>query len=112
MLYFKSSLTGDEKDYILDYKKRNPDFPHETTSDQFFTEEQFESYRSLGYHVVSRYFLGDEVSWQNSGLGRWKELAVAKREILEALGLTKPKEVTTEPKKEFVDVELKEAAHS
>ena len=112
MLYFKSSLTGDEKDYILDYKKRNPDFPHETTSDQFFTEEQFESYRFLGYHVVSRYFLRDEVSWQNSGIGPWKELAVAKREILEALRLTKPKEVTTEPKKEFVDVELKEAAHS
>ena len=66
----------------------------------------------LGYHVVSRYFLRDEVSWQNIGIGRWKELAVAKREILEALGLTKPKEVTTEPKKEFVDVELKEAAHS
>ena len=112
MLYFKSSLTGDEKDYILDYKKRNPDFPHETTSGQFFTEEQFETYRSLGYHVVSRYFLGDEVSWQNSGLGHWKELAVAKREVLEALRLTKPEEVTTEPKKEFVDVVLKEAAHS
>jgi hypothetical protein len=39
-------------------------------------------------------------------------LAVAKREVLEALRLTKPEEVTTEPKKEFVDVVLKEAAHS
>ena len=36
LLYFKSSLTGDEQDYILDYKKRNPASPHETTGDQFF----------------------------------------------------------------------------
>jgi hypothetical protein len=56
LLYFKSSLSGDEKDYILDYKKRYPDFPHENTSDQFFTEEQFEVYRALGYHVVEGYF--------------------------------------------------------
>ncbi|HXX52474.1 MAG TPA: hypothetical protein VEI98_14480 [Xanthobacteraceae bacterium] len=57
LLYFKSSLSGDEKDCLLDYKKRNRDFPHETTGDQFFTEEQFEVYRALGYHVVDGYFL-------------------------------------------------------
>ena len=49
LLYFKASVTGDEKDYILDYKKRNPSFPHETTTDQFFTEEQFEA--SIGRWV-------------------------------------------------------------
>ena len=52
LLYFKSSVTGDEKDYILDYKRRNPTFPHETTADQFFTEEQFEAYRALGFHIL------------------------------------------------------------
>lgn len=52
LLYFKSSLTGDEKDYILDYRRRHPAFPHETTGDQFFTEEQFEMYRALGFHMV------------------------------------------------------------
>jgi len=40
-------LSGDESDYILDYKRRNRDFPHETTSDQFFDEEQLEVYRAL-----------------------------------------------------------------
>ena len=30
LLYIKSSFTGDENDYVVDYKRRNPDFPHET----------------------------------------------------------------------------------
>jgi hypothetical protein len=63
MLYFKSSLSGDEKDYILDYKRRNPRFPHETTGDQFFSEEQFEMYRALGFHMIDGFFSGrDEVA--------------------------------------------------
>ena len=48
LLYVKSSLTGDENDYVLDYKWRYPAFPHESTGDQFFGEEQFEAYRALG----------------------------------------------------------------
>ena len=60
IVYFKSSLTGDEKDYVLDYKKRYPAFPHETTSDQFFSEEQFEVYRALGFHMVDGFFGGDD----------------------------------------------------
>jgi hypothetical protein len=31
---------------------RNPTFPHESTGDQFFNEEQFEVYRSLGFHSI------------------------------------------------------------
>ena len=54
LFYIKSSLTGDENDGIVDYKRRYPEFPHETTADQFFTEEQFEVYRSLGFHAAWR----------------------------------------------------------
>jgi len=50
MIYIKSSFTGDENDYVINYKKRYPLFPHESTADQFFTEEQFEVYRALGFH--------------------------------------------------------------
>jgi patatin-like phospholipase len=56
MVYIKSSLTGDESDYVLNYKKRYPLFPHESTADQFFTEEQFEVYRALGFHATSGLF--------------------------------------------------------
>lgn len=87
LLYLKSSLSGDEKDYVLDYKKRNSDFPHENTSDQFFTEEQFEVYRALGYHVVEGYFSGsDQVSFLKDGHRAWPNIQAAKTEVSEALG--------------------------
>jgi hypothetical protein len=44
----KSSLIGDEPAPILNYKQHNPDFPHQTTGDQFFDDDQFESFRALG----------------------------------------------------------------
>jgi hypothetical protein len=63
LLYIKSSFTGDENDYVVDYKRRNPEFPHETTLDQLFTEEQFEVYRALGFHAVDSAFkLVDKVA--------------------------------------------------
>jgi hypothetical protein len=52
LLYLKSSLTGDEPEDILQYKASHPDFPQESTLNQFFTESQFESYRKLGLHVI------------------------------------------------------------
>ena len=58
LLYVKASLSGDEDDYILDYKRRYPAFPHETTSDQFFGEEQLEAYRALGFHIVKGLMTG------------------------------------------------------
>lgn len=53
LLYVKSSLSGDENDYMLDYARRYRAFPHETTGDQFFSEEQFECYRALGFHALN-----------------------------------------------------------
>jgi hypothetical protein len=58
LIYIKASLTGDENDYIFQYKKRYSAFPHETTLDQMFSEEQFEVYRALGYHAASNLFDG------------------------------------------------------
>ncbi|TMJ06017.1 MAG: cell division protein [Alphaproteobacteria bacterium] len=63
ILYLKASLSGDENDYIRDYARRFPMFPHETTGDQFFSEEQFEVYRALGFHVAHGVLSGrDNVS--------------------------------------------------
>jgi hypothetical protein len=53
IIYFKASLTSDEASDVKNYKKMHPAFPHESTSDQWFSESQFESYRKLGYYTVS-----------------------------------------------------------
>ena len=43
----------DENAYVAYYRQLHPDFPHESTADQFFDESQFESYRALGYQVAA-----------------------------------------------------------
>ncbi len=88
LLYIKSSLSGDERDYILDYKRRNPDFPHETTGDQFFSEEQLEVYRALGFHMLARVIDGrDGVAWNDEGEGAWLSARDAIDEVRRLLKL-------------------------
>ena len=56
LVYLKPSLSGDEPVDVLGYAARHEQFPHEPTSDQFFDESQFESYRRLGEHVATEVF--------------------------------------------------------
>jgi hypothetical protein len=51
LIYLKPSISGDEPFDILEYYQRVPEFPHESTVEQWFNESQFESYRRLGLHV-------------------------------------------------------------
>jgi hypothetical protein len=56
LIYLKPSITGDEPFDILEYYRRVPEFPHESTADQWFNESQFESYRRLGLHIAETTF--------------------------------------------------------
>ncbi|MCB0526087.1 MAG: patatin-like phospholipase family protein [Lewinellaceae bacterium] len=38
--------------FVLNYHKKFPQFPHQTTADQYFDEVQFEAYRMLGEHIA------------------------------------------------------------
>ncbi len=58
LVYIKASLSGDESDYVLAYRRANPAFPNETTLEQLFSEEQFEAYRALGEHIARRFLDG------------------------------------------------------
>jgi hypothetical protein len=52
IIYIKPAYHGTEAAGIRAYATANPEFPHESTLDQFFTESQFESYRSLGLDIA------------------------------------------------------------
>ncbi|MGO9453253.1 MAG: hypothetical protein ACLQDV_19745 [Candidatus Binataceae bacterium] len=56
LLLIKPSLIGEEPQDILNYHSANPDFPHESTAEQFFNEAQWESYRRLGQHIGEKVF--------------------------------------------------------
>jgi hypothetical protein len=49
LLYIKPSVVANDLPADLaQYQIANPDFPHQSTADQFFDEAQWESYRKLG----------------------------------------------------------------
>lgn len=54
LVYIKPSFTGDEPLDLWEYRRQNPEFPHESTTDQVYEPEQVESYRRLGYHIGLR----------------------------------------------------------
>lgn len=57
LLYVKLSLTGNEGEFLRRYRLDEPTFPHHSTANQFFTETQFEAYRSLGEHIGDKLFM-------------------------------------------------------
>jgi hypothetical protein len=62
LLYIKSSMTGNETEFLQKYRTEHPTFPHESTADQLFDEAQFEAYRALGEHVGADLFLPELVN--------------------------------------------------
>jgi hypothetical protein len=75
LVYLKASMMGDEPTPVLQYKSSHPFFPHETTGDQFYAEDQFESYRQLGQAVGADAF--------GSGGGDRELIALAERLLKE-----------------------------
>jgi hypothetical protein len=72
LLYIKLSVTGNESELIRRYRINNPDFPHQTTLDQFFDQEQFEAYRQLGVHAAEGLFLSALMSGvQPTSIREW-----------------------------------------
>ncbi len=70
LIYIKPALCEEEPADIYNYAQRNPGFPHEPTSDQWFSESQFESYRMLGSHTLEQMCGSD---WQAELEGSQRE---------------------------------------
>jgi hypothetical protein len=49
LIYVKSTLIQQLDFKTAGYLALNPDFPHQSTVDQFFNSAQFDAYRCLGY---------------------------------------------------------------
>ena len=57
LIYLKPAIIGGEPRDVYNYSRQNAAFPHEPTSDQWFSESQFESYRALGQRTIEWMFL-------------------------------------------------------
>ena len=53
LVYLKPTVAGDEPVDVANYARTHAAFPHESTTEQWFDEAQFESYRRLGVQTVA-----------------------------------------------------------
>ena len=55
IIYVRARLLDDSRldPVVVNYHWRSEDFPNESTADQFFSDEQFEAYRSLGSCIAN-----------------------------------------------------------
>lgn len=51
VIYVKATMIDGLSLETRGYKTDNPEFPHQSTADQFFDEAQFEAYRELGFAI-------------------------------------------------------------
>lgn len=54
LFYLKTTMVPELPSDLVGYRKANEDFPDESTADQFFSEQQFEAYRELGFQLAHR----------------------------------------------------------
>ncbi|HEY1583778.1 MAG TPA: patatin-like phospholipase family protein [Chthoniobacterales bacterium] len=80
LIYIKPVVSGDEPPDVANYAAAHPEFPHEPTTDQWFSESQLESYRLLGLHAIEA--IGGE---------RWEEKTLPEffREVKQDLSRAK-----------------------
>jgi hypothetical protein len=55
LVYFKPSFTGDEGADLMKYKLEDPEFPNDSTANQFYEPAKIESYRRLGFHMMQSF---------------------------------------------------------
>jgi hypothetical protein len=56
LIYVKATMIDGLPSDLYAYKAQNPEYPDQSTLDQFFDEDQFEAYRELGYRLVKQMF--------------------------------------------------------
>lgn len=85
-IYIKPAFTGNEDLDLISFASQNREFPHDSTADQFYEPDKFESYRQLGYHTgitVAAEAIAPGIS--NGRLGNWLPPTKAASSIDDAL---------------------------
>jgi hypothetical protein len=77
LLLLKPTICGDEPQDVRYYRAEHPDFPQESTADQYFDEAQWEAYRRLGEHVGACVFGNESVLADD----KWDPACMSAREL-------------------------------
>ena len=61
LYYIKPAIFAGLRLHVLGYKGAPPNFPDDSTVDQFFDEARFEAYRELGFACVDKMLADEDV---------------------------------------------------
>lgn len=67
LIYFKSSLSGDEPPFVWHHAMKNSTFPHDSTVNQSFSPTQFCAYLGLGQHLIESALFGQNNATEEVG---------------------------------------------
>jgi hypothetical protein len=70
LVLVKPRVTGAESLDVREYGRAHPDFPQQSTADQFFDDRQWESYRRLG-ELMGETLFAKSADWPLWLLGEW-----------------------------------------
>lgn len=62
LIYLKATFFKELYADLHGYRRAHPDFPDQTTGDQFFDEKQFEAYRELGFQSTRGMLLAESAA--------------------------------------------------
>lgn len=65
LIYVKATLIEKLRPEVLEYHAANPEFPDQSTADQWFDPDQFEAYRELGYALAKHALASAKVGRQS-----------------------------------------------
>ncbi|MBC7986997.1 MAG: hypothetical protein H7X93_10095 [Sphingomonadaceae bacterium] len=66
LFYVKSTMVRKLPTALYSYKASNPLFPAESLADQFFSEQQFEAYRALGFALTAAMMEHIDSDWKDN----------------------------------------------
>ena len=70
LLYLKATMTGDEPVDVLEYRRQQPRFPHQSVLNRYLDDAQWESYRELGLHCAGPLFAAGDFRWLSDLRGK------------------------------------------
>lgn len=65
LVYLKSTMIRQASFKVKGYKAQEPDFPDQSTADQFFDDVQFEAYRELGFTIADSMLNDSELKFDS-----------------------------------------------
>ncbi|MEO8083114.1 MAG: hypothetical protein ABI780_04775 [Ardenticatenales bacterium] len=75
LVVLKPAVFEDDPPDVRHLRNQSDHFPHDSTANQWFTEEQFEGYRMLGEQTVAAFGAGPAVAVSDVGSATFGELA-------------------------------------